>query len=388
VPQKEMAAFLAEAVPRRAVFEAVDLFVEHIRELVDGGGPRVVICAPPEDLLAALESAPRGRVDPVDGAIDEGGDRDDAPPSSPAFHDLLKARSMSLAIPIQMIRPDTYTAAAGVSRRRRKAGTRVRPLQDEATRAWNLHTALYYKAGGIPWRLIRDPRELTACFVGISFYRTVDGSRVLTSMAQVFNERGEGIIVKGAAAKLQKDDRTPHLSEEDARSLLTGAIAAYRTEHKTSPARIVIHKTSSVNAEEARGFSYAASAERIDMLDVLSVSRSSTRLYRQGTYPPLRGTLLHLSDTAAVLYLRGSVNFFETYPGLYVPRPFEFRSEMGSSTPRALADEIFALSKLNWNNTQFDGGDPITVRAARRVGDILKHVEDGGPVQSRFRYYM
>ena len=28
-----------------------------------------------------------------------------------------------------------------------------RPLQDEATRAWNFHTALYYKAGGTPWRL-------------------------------------------------------------------------------------------------------------------------------------------------------------------------------------------------------------------------------------------
>lgn len=29
------------------------------------------------------------------------------------------------------------------------------------------------------------------------------------------------------------------------------------------------------------------------------------------------------------------------------------------------------------NNTQFDSGDPITVRAARCVGDILKHVPAG-----------
>ena len=33
-----------------------------------------------------------------------------------------------------------------------------------------------------------------------------------------------------------------------------------------------------------------------------------------------------------------------------------------------LAKELVGLSKLNFNNTQFDTGDPITIRAARRVG--------------------
>ena len=30
---------------------------------------------------------------------------------------------------------------------------------------------------------------------------------------------------------------------------------------------------------------------------------------------------------------------------------------------------------------------PITVRAARRVGDILKHVPSGKKVNARFRYF-
>ena len=293
---------------------------------------------------------------------------------------------MVLPFPLQMIRPDTYAAAKPTTKGRRRRDRRDRPLQDEATRAWNLHTALYYKAGGIPWRLLRDPAELTVCFVGISFYRTVDRERLLTSMAQVFNERGEGIIVKGAAA--QKDDRIPHLSEENARSLLSFAIRAYRAEHKTAPARVVVHKTSKSNRDELAGFAAATEDARIEALEVVSVARSYTRLFRTSTYPPLRGTLLHLDPSTGILYLRGSVNFFATYPGLYVPRPFEFHREHGSSTPRVLAEEIFALSKLNWNNTQFDGGEPITVRAARRVGDILKHVPEGVAPQSRFRFYM
>jgi hypothetical protein len=47
-------------------------------------------------------------------------------------------------------------------------GGEKRQVQDPATRAWNFHTALYYKAGGIPWRLIRDADSET-CFIGASF---------------------------------------------------------------------------------------------------------------------------------------------------------------------------------------------------------------------------
>lgn len=105
-------------------------------------------------------------------------------------------------------------------------------------------------------------------------------------------------------------------------------------------------------------------------------------------YPPLRGSFLKLADTTGLLYLRGSVQFFETYPGMYVPRPFEFSLARTETTVEQLAREMLALSKLNWNNTQFDGGEPITVRAARRVGDILKCVADGGVIQPSFRFYM
>jgi argonaute-like protein implicated in RNA metabolism and viral defense len=303
------------------------------------------------------------------------------------FHDVLKAEGMRLGLPIQMVRPSTYSGERKRKKARRGLAASI-PLQDEATRAWNIHTALYYKGGGIPWRLLRSAADLTACFVGVSFYRTIQGDRLLTSVAQVFNERGEGVIVKGAQAQLDKDDRQPHLSEDDARLLLNTAIDVYRREHRTSPARLVVHKTSKMTDDEVRGFRLAADEQQIDVVDLVSVRRSLTRLFRGGTYPPLRGTFLTLQESTGLLYLRGSVNFFETYPGMYVPRPLEFFVAQGETTLEKLACEMLSLSKLNWNNTQFDGGEPITVRAARRVGDILKCVPEGGPVQPSFRFYM
>ena len=210
----------------------------------------------------------------------------------------------------------------------------------------------------------------------------------MTSVAQVFNERGEGVIVKGGDAQIDKEDRQPHLSAEDANNLLKNALQTYRREHQAFPARAVIHKTSKMSEEEVEGFDAAAKDERINTLDLLTLRRSLTRLFREDTYPPLRGTWLQLDERMGLLYLRGSVDFFKTYPGLYVPRPLEFVVEEAETTQRQLAEELFSLSKLNWNNTQFDGGEPITVRAARRVGDILKCVPEDGDIQSSFRFFM
>src|SRR3984957_13639409 len=179
-----------------------------------------------------------------------------------------------------MVRPSTYTGQRARKNNRRGSSA---PLQDEATRAWNLHTALYYKAGGVPWRLLRSSTDLATCFVGVSFYKSLDGDKLLTSVAQVFNERGEGVIVKGGQAQISKDDRQPHLSKDDATILLKNAIQIYRREHLTSPARLIVHKTSKLTAGEVEGFDAAATDHDIDVVELLHMRRSLTRLYRVGT---------------------------------------------------------------------------------------------------------
>jgi hypothetical protein len=91
----------------------------------------------------------------------------------------------------------------------------------------------------------------------------------------------------------------------------------------------------------------------------------------------VRGTAMLFNGKSGIVYLKGTVPFFQVYPGSYIPRAIEFVREEGETRASELARELVGLSKLNFNNTQFDTGDPITVRAARRVGDILKHVPSG-----------
>ena len=177
----------------------------------------------------------------------------------------------------------------------------MRPLQDEATRAWNLHTALYYKAGGTPWRLKDDPAKLQTCFVGVGFFRTLDRERISTAMAQVFNERGKGVVVRGGPATIAKDDRQPHLDADGAYQLMILALHKYEDEHFTRPARVVVHKTSAHSPAEIDGFRKAVDEYRVHSCELLSMDRSFVRLFRNAEYPPLRGTFLSLDANSHVL---------------------------------------------------------------------------------------
>jgi hypothetical protein len=345
---------------------AAELFIREIQFLAENGNPGVILCAFPLSLLEVLAEEKRSA-----------GQKD--------IHHLLKARTMQWRIPIQLILPGTYDESK--ARKQKRAGT-PRPLQDEATRAWNIFSALYYKAGGTPWRLVRDSSQLSTCFVGISFFETLDRSRLTTSMAQVFNELGEGIVVRGGAASLSKEDRQPHLSGEDCERLITDALSKYRDVHHTLPARIVIHKSSPFSADEEAGARKAIKDARIEVFDLVHVTDSDIRLYRDGVYPPMRGTFLQASGRSGVLYTRGSVPFFETYPGMYVPRPVSIKIAAGEQTPLAHAKEILALTKMNWNSTQFDGGMPLTLTAAHSVGNVLKHCEENQRIEPRYSFYM
>jgi hypothetical protein len=150
------------------------------------------------------------------------------------FRRTLKAKCMHLGTPLQLVREKTIliTKFAG-------------DQQDPATKAWNFCTALYYKGNRtIPWRLVEDTAKLRSCYIGIGFYKSRDGETVSSSLAQVFDEFGHGIILRGTPVSIDKRNRHPYLSEDQAYELLRNALEEYDRALEHMPARIVIHKSS------------------------------------------------------------------------------------------------------------------------------------------------
>jgi hypothetical protein len=361
---------IADAPAARALATAVEVYAAEITAMAEENRVDVFLVArPPElkDTMAAL----------ADSAAESGV----VLPQFANFHDMLKARLLRLPQPVQIIRRSTWDETApppsGHSR------------QDEASRAWNIHNALYYKAGGVPWRLARNTADLTVCYIGVSFYRSGDGEVLDTSVAQVFNALGDGVIVRGGPARISGDDRQPHLTRDDAHALLLAALDAYRREHRTLPARVVLHKTSSFTSAEIDGFQGAADERLLDTLEMSWITgREGARLFRPGSAPPLRGTLLALADRELALYTKGSIDFYSTYPGMYVPRPLGIRPVRPVRSPADTAAEILALTKMNWNQTRLDGQDPITIRAANQVRAVLRFSDPVQAVAARYANYM
>lgn len=385
--------------------KVVSLYVEEIDQVIEKSGAQVVLCAPSLEHLklttflapgegGLIEESPpavavseEGASTSKDSDAEESKDEDeDADQTTYDFHDLLKAKSLHLRTPLQLVLPATYDESKAAAQKE----IINRDQQDEATRAWNLFTALYYKARGIPWRMARSDTDVKTCYLGVSFFRTLDKKRIYASSAQVFNERGEGVIVRGGLAYEDKDDRTIHLDKDGAYRLIKLALESFKGEHGHFPARVVNHKSSSFTTDEYEGFLRFLKEKDIDLVDHIYLKQSFTRLFRPNKYPPLRGTLWHLEDNRAILYTRGSVPFYETYPGTYPPRSLYLESHNAQKSTKELARECMELSKMNWNNTRFDGQLPITLRAARQVGKILKYLEgeDTSKLSQSYRFYM
>jgi len=383
LPQSDINRIAAINSTPKAVTEAANLFAAQAQAIAEAPAPPdVIICALPYELIARVVH--ETVVPDHDQTDEETADAEDET-ARYDFRDLLKALTIHLKHPIQVVWPTTWDDAGKIVRKLEKlSGRRV---QDPATRAWNLFNALYYKAGYVPWRLPRDLSQFDVSYVGISFYRDLSGQRLLTSTAQMFDERGKGLILRGGRAHTDRAGRQPYLSREDAYDLLHRCLQAYGAHHFHAPARVVIYKSSRFAPEEVNGFEEALSEEHVRLSDFVWIAeRMPFRLLRDGSYPPLSGTFLEL-ERGAVLYSRGSVPYYRTYPGLYVPRPITLRPYRRESTLEQLSRETLALTKMNWNSTQFDGSSPITLRASRVVGRVLRHVSAGTTEAGEFRFY-
>lgn len=370
---KELKQLLQIKAVAKRIEETVKLYGEKIKFLAQNRTLEVIICIVADELFDKLSSRTPEGEEQVDDHLDD---------IETNFRRMLKAEVMKYSsIPIQIIRENTLKGNP------KGAGS----TQDDATTAWNLCTALYYKSSNntIPWKLKTDQNKPLTCYVGISFYRSRDKAVVYSSLAQIFDEMGRNVILRGTPVKTGKEDLKPYLDSTQAYDLVNSAVNEYRIAMNTYPARLVIHKTSHFHKEEIEGIEGVSEDLRIQLMDMVSINDSSIRLFRRGSYPPYRGSMIKFDgQNKYLLYTRGSVPFFQTYSGKYIPQPIEVQAHQPESSPNQICEEILALTKMNWNNTQFDRKYPITIECARNVGKIIKYLDPTETPQANYRFYM
>ena len=286
------------------------------------------------------------------------------------FRRALKARAMQANKPIQIATPSLlFDDQAN---------------QDPATRAWNSNVALFYKGGGIPWRVRSEGPE--TCFVGISFHylRTTKSDLMYSSLAQAFSSEGDGFALKGDSVPRTPGAHSPYLTAGQSSELGLRILKEYLDRAGKNPARLVLHKTTQFTNDERRGF--AEVFRQIPIVEFVNISPSDFRLVQRSAYPPKRGTLCRINDDTTYLFTTGYIPEWQTYPGMHIPVPLRILTDRETDIIRS-ANDVLALARMNWNTAFDTTGAPITLRFAKQVGGIMAEVGQRQP-SSSYRFYM
>lgn len=365
---------------------AVAAYVEGVAQIKDSGVDVILCCIPPEIVTTCrtvsrtLTPVQRARIRAEKRREDSGQlmldntwyvDPDPESLLQRDFRRALKAGAMQYGVPTQVVTNGLIDDDSA--------------NQDAATRAWNVNVAMFYKAGGIPWRLRLEGPE--TCFVGLSFHhlRTSHKQLVYSSVAQAFSSDGEGFALRGEAVvpPERRSGRTLHLSKEQAKRLGFSVIAEYRDRTGRNPARVVFHKTTMFDDEERVGLRDALDA--IPVVEFVNVAPADFRLVQRSAYPPKRGTLCRVNG-ASFLFTTGFVPEWNTYPGAHVPAPVRVRTDRGVDVVRA-AIELLGLARMNWNTAFDTSGAPITLRFSREIGGIMSELLNR-EAEPSYRFYM
>jgi hypothetical protein len=355
----ECGAGMASAARERTLSAADRKEARHIREMVET-----------HRILAPLNESTRNLLDM---AVHQD------------FRRVLKAKCLAYDVPTQIL---TQSVLNMLTEKEGTISHRLRQ-QDRSTVAWNLAVALYYKANHFPWRV--GYIKAGTCYIGISFYQdqTARERYTCSSLAQVFSDTGEGMVVRGKGFKWDtKTQGEPHLTEEKALKILNDALDVYREHHNSqNPNRVVLYKTSRYFEPERGGF--LAACRDVPKYDFVSVSDGrDVFFYRNGEKAVLRGTCIELGGESVLIYTKGYIPYQRSYQGPRVPRPLEITEHYGDTPLDEIAKETLALSRLDWNTTDYCCYLPITLKFARRVGDVLGQIPEDKDIKQQYRFYM
>jgi hypothetical protein len=361
----------------KRAYEVVNAYLEAIRTVVKRDeAPKVIVCVVPEEIW--MNCRPESRLTEGVGVKVSGLERSQRRAGqadlfemfnpeqyqlSVDFRRQLKARVMEHGIPVQIVRETTLRIGPRTKDRPRL----LTPLPD---RAWNLSTALYYKAGAKPWRLA-EARE-GVCYIGIAFRKSDKEGASACCAAQMFLDSGDGIVFLGQDAPLySENERQFHLSKLSAKRLLSGVLKTYAELDGRPLKEIFLHYRSEISVDEYAGYREACPGGVRLVAIRVRPDRYSVRLFRPGFWPVLRGTFWKVSERTGFLWGSGFKPRWETYDGWEIPVPLRMDMQHGSADIGQVARDIFALTKLNYNSCRLGNAQPVTIGFSDAVGEIL-----------------
>lgn len=296
------------------------------------------------------------------------------------FHNQLKARLLEDKIVTQIIRESKISTE----------GFNEKQLQQEeqikTAKAWNISAALYYKLGGLPWKMgeVRDG----VCYLGLVYKKTNENNNNACCAAQMFLDSGDGMVFRGNVGPWwNPTTKEFHLREEDACEIINQSLESYYKQFHTYPKEVFIHAKTYFDDNEWNGFEEAALG-KCRIIGVRIRDNKAFKLYRHKQYCVPRGMVLQYDDNKAFLWTKGFIPRLKTQMGLETPNPIDIQITRGKADLEIVCKDILSLTKLNYNACIYGDGLPVTLKFADSIGEILTAGKDVKAGVLQFKYYI
>lgn len=299
------------------------------------------------------------------------------------FHNQLKAKILSAKIVTQIIR-ESKIAYEDIFTQKQIDGER----KFDTAKAWNISNTLYYKLGGLPWKLgdVRDG----VCYLGLVYKKTESDSKNKNACcaAQMFLDSGDGMVFRGNVGPWWNPKSGEfHLSEKDAFEIISQSLESYFNRFNSYPKEIFIHAKTYFDDAEWSGFEEAVK-DKSQIIGIRIRENSAFKLYRHFSYCVPRGTMLQYDNLKAFLWTKGFIPRFKTQIGLETPNPIDIAITRGNANIDTVCKDILSLTKLNYNACIYGDGVPVTLKFADSIGEILTAGKDIKTGVLPFKHYI
>ncbi|MCD6592671.1 hypothetical protein J7L00_01090 [Candidatus Bathyarchaeota archaeon] len=236
----------------------------------------------------------------------------------------------------------------------------------------NLASALFSKAGGIPWVLEEEMKNVDI-LLGISISHVISKKRRAGELPKyvgyvnVFDNYGKWMFFEGTATPYEKEKKLEQLRE-----LILKAIQRFRAEKKISPRNIIIHYYKRWGREE-KAYIIKTLEEQVEDFNVGFVSIDDSHPFRlydittnDGSFP--RGYYVYLSKDEMLMSTTGHTPIAARRMG--TPKLLHIRLEQYPSSFMNIDDvalQILSLTKLDWATAMPFVREPVTLQFSREI---------------------
>jgi len=230
------------------------------------------------------------------------------------------------------------------------------------------------------------------CYVGIAFRKDPNGNeRSACCAAQLFLDTGDGVVFQGEYGPWYSPESEQfHLDAASARNLLAGVLKTYADLGGKKLTEIFLHSRSDISKDEFKGYATACPKDAKLVGIRVRKDQDGLRLFRPGDFAVQRGTCWQINGHAGYLWTSGFKDRLATYDGWETPAPLRIDIQHGLADFIQVANDIFGLTKLNYNSCRLGESQPVTVKFSDAVGEILvsNPTIPSSEILPQFRFYI